>query len=304
MVSIHIKAGRSRLIPAGLICFLILFYAVTATASAQGPAVRVISLSPIITETIFLLGAGDQLIGDTTYCTQPPEADKKEKIGSVTQVNVEKIISLRPDLVITSALTREKQIKILKAQGIRIMEIANPKVFDQMCALTRKIGAALGRTKEAENIIKTATADVNRVREQVKDFSPRRVFIQIGLKPLHTVNKDMFINEFIVLSNAVNIAEDQPSGVFSREKVIEENPDVILVATMGSSKKAAVLEKERWMGFPSLKATQTHEIHVLDPEAICSPTPASFAQGLEQVAALIHPRIKDRITDTAKGIVQ
>ncbi|MDX9963148.1 helical backbone metal receptor [Desulfobacter postgatei] len=264
-----------------------------AWAAAQAPALaaRVISLSPFITETIYLLGAQDQLLADTSYCTVPPEAAQKEKIGSVTQMNVEKIISLQPDLVISSPLSKEKQLRILRSQGLRLMQIPNPKTFDQMCAITLKIAEALGKTAEAKTLIKQASDDVDKIRREVAGLIPRRVFIQIGLKPLHTVNKDLFINEYLILANAVNITANQPSGVYSREEVIKQDPDVILVATMGSNKKAAILEKKRWMAFPSLTSAKNNEIHVLDPEVICHPTPVSFASGLKQVSALIHPAI-------------
>lgn len=262
-----------------------------ALAQAPARAVRVVSLSPFITETIYLLGAQDQLIADTSYCTVPPEATRKEKIGSVNRVNVEKIISLEPDLIISSPLSREKQLKVLRSQKIRIMEIRNPKTFDQMCAITLKIAVALGKKTQAQTLVQQACDDVEKVRKQVAGLSPRRVFIQIGLKPLHTVNKDLFINEYIIQANAVNIAENQPSGIYSREEVIKQDPDVILVATMGTSKKAAVFEKKRWMAFSSLTSAGNNEIHVLDPEVICHPTPASFASGLKRVATLIHPEI-------------
>ncbi len=264
-----------------------------AWAAAQAPALasRVISLSPFITETIYLLGAQDQLLADTSYCTVPPEAAQKEKIGSVTLMNVEKIISLQPDLVISSPLSKEKQLRILRSQGLCLMEIRNPKTFDQMCAITLKIAEALGKTAQAKTLIKQASDDVDKIRREVAGLIPRRVFIQIGLKPLHTVNKDLFINEYFILANAVNITANQPSGVYSREEVIKQDPDVILVATMGSNKKAGLLEKKRWMAFPSLTSAKNNEIHVLDPEVICHPTPVSFASGLKQVSALIHPAI-------------
>lgn len=255
----------------------------------KAPSTRVVSLSPIITETIYLLGAQDALLANTQYCNVPPQAAEKEKIGSVTQVNVEKIVSLSPDLVITSALTREKQIRILRNQGLRVMEIKNPKTFAQMCDITLAIGRALGKEAEAQKIVARAGREVAQIRDRVAGLTPRRVFIQIGLKPLHTVNKDLFINAYINMSNAVNIAEDAPSGIYSREKVLQENPDVILVATMGTSKKAGRMEKDRWARFGSLRASANNEIHVLDPETICSPTPLSFAKGLAEVAALIHP---------------
>nr|WP_319396210.1 helical backbone metal receptor [uncultured Desulfobacter sp.] len=289
--------GRLKFFNLFLIWVLFLvFVRCSAAGQSPGPAVRVVSLSPFITETIYLLGAQAQLIADTSYCTVPSEAAQKEKIGSVTQMNVEKIISLAPDLVIASPLSRETQLKILRDQGLCVMEIRNPKNFDQMCALTLKIATALGKTARAKVIVQQASADVDKIREQVTGLRPRRVFIQIGLKPLHTVNKDLFINEYVVQSNAINIAEHHPSGIYSREAVIQQDPDVILVATMGSSKKAAAFEKRRWMSFPFLTSVKNNEIHVLDPEVICHPTPVSFAAGLGQVAGLIHPGIR-----TAEG---
>lgn len=260
-------------------------------AQTSSPAVRVVSLSPFITETIYLLGAQDQLLADTSYCTVPPEAAQKEKIGSVTRMNVEKIISLQPDLVIASPLSQGKQLKSLRSQGLWIMEIRNPKSFDQICATTLKIGDALGKTAQAQVLVQQSRADVDKICRRVSGLSPRRVFIQIGINPLHTVNKDLFINEYLIRANAVNIAENQPSGVYSREEVIKQNPDVILVATMGSDKKAAAFEKKRWTSFSSLTAARNNEIHVLDPEVICHPTPVSFASSLGHVAGLIHPQI-------------
>ena len=280
---------KMRLLGIAAAVLIGIVWAVPAVLAGDAAARRVVSLSPIVTETVYLLGAQDRLVANTSYCNVPPAAAEKEKIGSVTQINVEKIISLSPDLVITSALTREKQIRILKKQGVRVMEIKNPRTFDQMCDITRKIGGALGRSGTADTVTRDARARVAEIQGRVAGRHPRRVFVQIGLKPLHTVNKDLFIHEFIALSNGINVAADQPSGVYSREQVIRENPDVILVATMGTSRKAAALERDRWMGFSSLKAGAANEIHVLDPELICSPTPVSFAQGLARVAVLIHP---------------
>ncbi len=99
----------------------------------------------------------------------------------------------------------------------------------------------------------------------------------------------MFINEYIRYCGGTNIAENESSGIYSREKVIQENPDLILIATMGTSKKAGELEKKRWMSFPSLRAVQGNRVHVLDPEMICSPTPTTFVKGLETIIPLVHP---------------
>ena len=274
------------------VCFLYLLV-LQATCGMAGADTlvpkRVISLSPVITETIYLLNAQDLLIGNTSYCNVPEAAQFKEKIGSVTQMNVEKILSLRPELVIASSLSRDKQITILRNQKIKVIKVQNPKTFVQMCDITMQIGKILGHTKEAEEIIQKAVKDVKTIENKTAILPKKKVFIQIGMKPLYSANKDSFINEYIKYGGGINIVENEKSGIYSREKVITQNPDIILIATMGTSKKAGIIEKQRWMNFKFLNAVIKKQIYVLDPEFICSPTPVAFAKGLQDVAILIHP---------------
>ena len=274
-----------------LLCIFVLQVPYGMAKKNTGIPQRVISLSPIITETIYLLNAQDLLIANTTYCNMPKEAKFIEKIGSVIQMNVEKIISLHPDLVIASPLSRGKQIKILENQQIKVLQIQNPQTYPQMCNITMKIGKVLGQTDMAKKIIQSAARQVEAVKLKTAHLPKKKVFIQIGMKPLHSANKDTFINEYINYGGGINIAENEKSGIYSREKVLKENPDIILIATMGTSKKAGEIEKQRWMKFHSLTATQKNQIYVLDPELILSPTPVTFAKGLKQVLSLIHPNV-------------
>ena len=253
---------------------------------------RVVSLSPIITETIYLLGAQDQLIANTTYCNVPAEAMEKEKVGSVIQMNVEKIITLHPDLVIASALSSEKQLGTLKKQSVPIFKAQNPQTFVQMCDTTLEIGQVLGKQENARQIVGLARKQVDEILEQTKDLPRKKVFIQIGMKPLHTANKEMFLNEYIKFGGGINIAENERSGIYSREKVVRENPDIILIATMGTSKKAGETERKRWMSFPSIAAVANNNVHVLDSEIILSPTPITFVHGLKTITSLIHPEVQ------------
>ena len=274
-----------------LILGICLWVSVFGGGAASGAILdqRVVSLSPSITELIYLLGAQDQLVADTIYCNVPPEAGEKLRVGTMTQANVEKIVYLRPDLVIASPLSSKKQMRILKAQGIRVMLKENPKSFEQMCRLTLDMGNIMGARDRAEAIVTRARKDVERVVAATQPLAKKQVFIQIGLKPLKTVTGDIFINEFIKLGGGINITEHESSGVYSREKVVRSDPDVILIATMGSAKKAREEERQRWMEFSSLKAAAQNHIYVLNPDVICSPTPASFARGLSIIADLIHP---------------
>ena len=281
--------GKDIFRRAVLLSTLVLFAFCPSAMAGQTVPERVVSLSPIITETIYLVGAENKLIANTTYCNIPEAARFKEKIGSVTQMNVEKIIQLRPDLVIASALSREKQLLILERQSISVLRARNPKTFDQMCDMTLKIGERLGRQENALKIVDTARKEAGRIWERTRSLAKPKVFLQIGLKPLHSANKDMFINEYIRYGGGINIAEHESSGVYSREKVITQNPDVILIATMGTSKRAGEMEKKRWMSFNGIMAVKKNRVHVLDPEMICSPTPTTFVKGLNAVVPLLHP---------------
>ena len=251
---------------------------------------RIISLGPVLTKTLYLLGAGDRLLADTTYCDDPP-TEPKEKIGSLIQVNVEKIISMKPDLVLASQFTKEKQIRILKQFNIPVEPFKNPKTFEEICTNTLRLGQLIGASDKAEKIIATARAEVTKVQELIADLPPKKVFIQIGIKPLHTANDETFVNEFIRFSGGINIAAHENSGVYSREKVVKQNPDVILISTMGSSKPAGIKEKQQWMAFGTMGAVQRNAIHLLDSEIICSPTPLIFARGVRKITRLLHPSL-------------
>jgi iron complex transport system substrate-binding protein len=272
-------------------CSLLFLCKFQPSAFAEQAVPRVISLSPIITETIYLLGAEESLIANTTYCNIPEAAKFKEKIGSVTQMNVEEIIQLMPDLVIASPLSRKKQLQILQQQSIKILRVPNPKTFSGMCDMAITIGKKLGKEKNARRIILAAQKQADIILQKTRGLKKPRIFLQIGLKPLHSANKDMFINEYIRYGGGINIAENESSGIYSREKVITQNPEVILIATMGTSKKAGELEKQRWMSFKSIDAVKNKRVHVLDPEMICSPTPKTFIKGLKSLVPIIHPEL-------------
>ena len=282
--------GRVKGLALAALLFLITLTCAHAGPDTFGPPVkRIISLGPVVTKMIYMLGGEAKLIANTTYCVEPPAAIHKEKIGTVMQINIERIISLQPDMVIASSLTRQKQLGILRRHGVRAIRLNNPKNFSEICDVAARLGEMVGKTKKSGEIISAAQKKVETIRQAVIGLKKRSVFIQIGLKPLHTTTQKTFINEYISYSGGINIAENETSGIYSREKVLDQNPDVILIATMGSSKKSGEMEKTRWMGFSSLKAAANHEIHVLDPEIVCSPTPVIFAKGLKEIAALIHP---------------
>lgn len=247
---------------------------------------RIISLVPTITEEIYLLGAEERLVADTVYCNRPPEAQEKEKVGTVVDVNLEKIISLEPNLVLGSTLTNVKAIRKLENLGIKVVIFPAAKSFNEICTQFLELAALLGGRKEAEVIIKEVKSETDAIKGQYAVSDKPKVFLQIGVRPLFAANRDSFLNDFIEFAGGVNVVRQTKAGFFSREQVLKSNPDIIIIANMGI---AGEEEKEAWQRYKNLNAVKNNRIHIIDSYRLCSPTPVSFTQTLQEIAAIIHP---------------
>jgi iron complex transport system substrate-binding protein len=255
---------------------------------------RLVSLSPLLTENIFVLGAGDRLVGNTVYCQRPTAAQDKEKIGSVQELSIEKIVSLKPDLILASNLTSRQQIDKLRTIGLRVETFGQPASFADICAHFRRLGVMLGLEAQAESIIAQAQAKVEAVRDAVAQLPRRKVFLQVGANPLFSSVNTSFTHDFIELGGGINIAGEQRLGAMKTEQVIALNPEVILIAVMGSEDGIGAEEKNRWLRFPTINAAQNGQVYLLDPDLVCSPSPLTFAETLLTVARLIHPEVANR----------
>ncbi len=247
---------------------------------------RIISLGPALTEQLYLLGAEDKLVGVTTYCKRPAEAQKKEKIGTVLEVNLEKIIHLEPDLVLATPLTNPKTIEKLKSLRVEVMILLTARNFSQICEQLLELGRTLGKEKQARQIVRQAKMEVDAIREKTKNLPKLKVFVQIGAKPLFTATKDSLFSDFTDFAGGINIAYDAKSGIYSRERVLEDNPDVIIIVTMGIVGEE---EKEIWRNFETLNAAKNDRIYIVDSDKFCSPTPLSFVEALDEMVKILHP---------------
>lgn len=252
---------------------------------------RIVSLAPSMTEELYLLRAEDNLVGNTTYCVTPPAARYKKKVGAITKIDLEKIVSLKPDLVLATSLTNPKTIQKLRDLGIEIRIFPAPKNFTSLCGQFLELGKAIGKEADAKEIIAAAEGKVAAIKARTAALIKPKVFIEIGAKPLFTANRDFFINDFVGLGGGMNIAEDSKIGTYSREEVLRQNADVILIVTMGL---AGEKEKEAWQKFKTLNAVKHDRIHVIDSRKICSPTPVTFVETLEEITMLLHPELSKK----------
>ena len=269
----------------GSLCFL----CVNSPVEAQsGKGIKkIISLGPSITEELYLLGAQDRLVGVTIHCHKPPQAKEKEVVGTAVEVNIEKIAALKPDLVIATSMTSPKSIGKFKNLGINVVIFPAAESFSRLCEQFLELAELVGEEEKAQEILNRSQSDVGAVKKSVEGLPRPKVIVQAGARPLWVATKDSFINDFIELAGGENLGPSGFNGHFSREKVLELNPDVIIVTTMGIIGDE---EKILWQKYQAISAVKNNRIYIVDSDKFCSPTPATFAQTLKETAAMLHPK--------------
>ncbi len=254
--------------------------------SFSSPPQRIVSLAPSLTESLYLLGAGKRIVGVTIFADVPAEAGKKEKVGTILNPSIEKIVSLNPDLVlITQEGNRPQTMDALRRLGIKVFVIGESRSFSDIKEHFLLLGKIVGQEKKARQVVEEASRRVGEIKKRVASLLPVKVFCEVGREPLISVAKGTFLDEIIRMAGGINIAHEAKVRYprYNLEAVIEENPGVILLATMGSG--LAERQKEEWHRFRQLRA----RIYRVDPNLICRPIPLAFAKGLEEVARRIHP---------------
>ena len=251
---------------------------------SRTPFKRIISLGPSITEQIYLLGVEDKLVGCTIYCKRPKDAENKEKVGTAIEVNLEKAISIKSDLILATSLTSPKAIDKLEKLGMKVVTFSSPRNFNEICEQFLRLAVLVGKKEEAERVIGEVKDKVYEIKQRVKDLHKPKVLVQVGAKPLWVATKDSFINDFIEFAGGQNLGPEG-SGIYSRERVLKQNPEVIIITTMGI---VGENEKKIWQRYKSIDAVKNNRIYIIDSDKLCSPTPVSFVQTLEELVGILH----------------
>ncbi|MBN2061294.1 MAG: cobalamin-binding protein [Deltaproteobacteria bacterium] len=250
---------------------------------------RIISLAPSITEILYYVELGDRVVGVTKFSYYPPEALNKPVIGSYVDLNIEKIISLDPDLVIGTADGNEpKIVNLLGQAGIEVF-IINPRDIRSVIDSIAAIGRVCGVKEKADQMVRDLSCRVDRVIRKVEARKKPLVFLQINLRPIMTVNHNTFHHDLIGLAGGINMARDMPFNypAISIEEILRLKPDVMIISRMdrkGSFEKA----RDDWMKWHSIPAVQNNRVFLIDSDLIDRPSPRVI-DGLEAMAGLIHP---------------
>jgi iron complex transport system substrate-binding protein len=252
---------------------------------------RVIALAPSITEIIFALGRENCLKGVTKYSDFPKQASKLPKVGSYVYLDLERIVSLRPDLCIAIKDGNPKEaVEKLESIGIPVYAV-NPKNIETVINTVIEIGKLLNASKKADALAKNMRHRIKRVEALIAktDLRPG-IFFQIGIDPIVSVGTDTFIHELIIKAGGRNLAEGPVSYPrFSMEQVLSLAPDIIIITSMARS---VVFEqvKEEWNKWPNMPAVKNGRIFLEDSNLFDRPTPR-LVDGLELLLKLIHPEL-------------
>jgi iron complex transport system substrate-binding protein len=270
----------SKTIEMNLIRFrLLLVFVVLALGGNAQQVQRIISLTPSLTENIYLIEANDRLVGCTSYCTRAVK-DGVQQVGSTVNVNIEKVLSLKPDLVLTMKLTKEQDVAAMRKLGIRVEVLETPVSFEGICEQTLKIAQLVESESTASDLIANAKTKVEEIRTKCSRLEKQKVFFQIGASPIFTVLDNTFMDDYMRICNAENIAAGMNKGTMTRESVLVKNPDVVIIATMGGFGEQ---EKNVWNSYEGMSAVKRNKVFLISSETSCSPTPANFVSALEDV---------------------
>ncbi len=252
------------------------------------PPQRIISLAPNITEILYAIGAQDQLVAVTDYCKYPPEARQKEKIGGFINPNLEKIVSLNPDLVIVTADSPQDKL-FGQLERLRIpVFVINPGSLNETFQTISQIGEVCGRKENAEKINVSLRQRVAKIEEKIKSALRPKVLLLWSEDPLITAGKDTFTDDLIQLAGGINIAHDSNIKYpkYSMEEILRRKPDIIITTSM--DEKSALWE--RWKTWTEIPAVKNKRICSMSCDFIARPAP-SIVDGLEQLVKVIHPEL-------------
>ncbi|CAM3724560.1 ABC transporter substrate-binding protein [Mesobacillus zeae] len=263
--------------------------------AVQSKPEKIVSLIPSNTEIAFALGLGKEIIGVSDYDNYPKEVTKKEKIGGM-EFNVEKIISLKPDLVLahaSSAHNSKEGLQQLRDSGITVLIVNDAKTFDEVYESIGMVGKATGKNKEADNLVadmKEKLGEIETKAKTIKEKDRKTVFVEVSPAPeIFAAGKNTFIDEMLSLINANNAVKEEGWPKLDPEAVIKSNPDVI-ITTHGYYTPEPVKNVTSREGWQDINAVKNNEVADVHSDKVTRTGPR-LVEGVEGIAKVVYPDV-------------
>jgi iron complex transport system substrate-binding protein len=242
---------------------------------------RIVSTAPGITEILFALGAGDQVVGDTTYCNYPEAAKTKAKIGGFTTPSIELILALNPDLVFMSDNRPDIAKNLQQSRRIEVVTVQADSVSGIYLSI-QTIADKIGIGERGKALVQSIDKEIHENAPQSNKATKPRILFVVGRTPgtigdLIVVGRGSYLSELIELAGGINVASDAAVQYpqFSFEEVIHRDPDIII--DMGHdemvSEAAKRKVKQLWQKYPFLRAVKNDKVFPISAEYFLTPGP-------------------------------
>ena len=255
---------------------------------------RIVSLAPNITEILFAIGLGDEIVGVTLDSDYPPAAAEKPKVGTFWQPDIEAVVAARPDLVITLGFEQQTNLaERLRRIGYNGLTVNIEKVSDLFEAIER-IGATTGRLRQANELISRIRRKLRQLASMVGAEAKVRVLWVVQREPLRVAGRGTFVNEMIELAGGENaigptVHKYPPIG---SEQVIACNADVIIESAMGREDIENQRDRalQHWSKFKYLPAVANNRVFVIHGDTVSRLGPRLY-EGTETIARCLRPHL-------------
>lgn len=250
---------------------------------------RIVSLAPNLTEIVYAVGAGDRLVGDTTFCDYPESAKNVAKVGDTMTPSVERIIALKPQIVLVSTASQlEAFTNQLSAQQIAVY-VTNPQSLDDVFRSIQTLGDLFDDHDRAAGVVSGLRTRADTVDAATKTAKPLRVFYQVAGEPLYTIGRDAFTTDLIRRAGGISVTADVPGAFprFSDEAALAAKPEAIILPTGGSMGEANSAVVSALKNSP---AVLNGRVYKINGDLLSRPGPR-LVDGLEEMARALHPEV-------------
>jgi len=248
---------------------------------------RIVSLAPNLTEIVYAVGAGDRLVGNTDYCDYPAEAKQLAKIGDTMHPSVERIIALKPQIVLVSTASQlEAFTKQLGQQSIAVY-VTNPGGLEEMFSSMTAFGEMFETSAEAAR----ATGDLRKrsdaIATALRGVPPVSVFYQVAGEPLYTIGREAYLTDLVKRAGGISVTADVPDAFprYSDEAALSAKPEAIILPTGGSMGNANSAVASPLRDSP---AVRNNRVYKINDDFLSRPGPR-LVDGLEALAHALHP---------------
>ncbi|WP_445490866.1 ABC transporter substrate-binding protein [Niallia sp. 03133] len=257
---------------------------------------KIVSLIPSNTEIAFALGLGKEMVGVSDYDNYPAETANVEKVGGM-EFNVEKIISLKPDVVLahaSSAHNSKEGLQQLRDSGIDVIVVNDATNFASVYDSIEMIGKATGETKEASKVItdmKNKIAAIKEKAAKISDSDKKSVYIEISGEPsIYSTGKNTFMQEMLDTINATNVVTQEGWIQVDQEAIIKANPNVIITTYGSYAKEKPVDTIAKRKGWQDITAVKNKAVVDVDSDTVTRSGPR-LVKGVEEIAKAVYPDV-------------